>query len=301
VISRCGAGCGGHEALNIRQVSILRRIHVGRILALDRGNHSLKIALFDSGAIIGRWTGKDGRPVEALRMIARELALESVSAAGARISAADRRRLLDALLNSVPFHSAVFASVGPHWTAHIRRALETMRVSRILEVSSRIVLPFEILIDAPARVGPDRLAAAAGVAAAGEREAIIVDAGTAITIDVLSKRGFLGGAILPGRDLMYRALHEGTAALPLVSDGDAAIEPPARNTRDAIIAGARWGTVGAVRELIARSRSRVSKHARVWVTGAGGDEVAGRLGGGARYEKDLVFFGLHRLFEMNCR
>jgi type III pantothenate kinase len=150
-------------------------------------------------------------------------------------------------------------------------------------------------------VGPDRLAAAAGVVAAGDREGIIVDAGTAITVDVLAKKGFLGGAILPGKALCYRALHDGTAALPLVSDAPGTIGHPGRNTREAILSGVRWGVIGAVKELVARSRRHVSKDARVWVTGGGGAEIARHLGAGARYEGDLVFLGLRHLFDLNRR
>ncbi|MDD4856639.1 MAG: type III pantothenate kinase [Candidatus Krumholzibacteria bacterium] len=274
---------------------------MGWILALDRGNHSLKIALFDSGKIVGRWNGADSPPEDLLRMIAMELTAKSTASAPGRISRQDRKRLFDSILGSVMFHSAVFSSVVPRETKKIRAALDAMHVSRVLEIGSGVEFPFEILVDKPAKVGPDRLAAAAGVSAAGEKEAVIVDAGTAITVDVLSKKGFLGGAIFPGRDLVCRALHDGTAALPLVSPGSTAVMPPGSSTREAIIAGAQWGSIGAVKELVAISRRRLSRNARVWVTGAGGASIAGRLGKGARYEGDLVFLGLHRLFETNCR
>ena len=168
------------------------------ILALDRGNDALKAALFDSGTIIGKWREAGGRPEDSLRRIAAELARDSARAAGAGLSKADRALLLDAIRGSVMFHSVVFSSVDPRWTEAMRRVLDRMGASRVLEVSAKIEFPFGILVERPAKTGPDRLAAAAGVIAAGEREAIIVDAGTAITVDVLSKRGFLGGAIFPG-------------------------------------------------------------------------------------------------------
>ncbi len=244
------------------------------ILALDRGNDALKAALFDSGRIVGRWREEGARPEASLRRIARGLALDSASASRAKLSKADRALLLDAILGSVMFHSVVFSSVDPQWTKELRRALDRMGASRVLEVSAKIDFPFEILVERSSKTGPDRLAAAAGVVAAGGREAIVVDAGTAITVDVLSKKGFLGGAIFPGTALLYRALHDGTAALPLVTGKGEAAGPPGRNTRDAIVAGVEGGTAGAVKELVALSRRSVSKNARVWVTGGGGAGLA---------------------------
>jgi len=271
-----------------------------RLLAIDRGNRALKAALFDSGGIAGRWREERPRIEDSLRRIVLEIARGSAGAGHAQLAPRERARLMRVIRESVILHSAVFSSVSPRWGKGIRSALEGIGVSRILEVDSRIAFPFDILVERPARVGPDRLAAAAGVLASGEREAIIVDAGTAITVDVLSKRGFLGGAIMPGEHLMYRALHEGTAALPLVAGKGAANAPPGRNTNEAIASGVKWGAIGAVKELVARSRHEVSKEARVWVTGGGGAALAAELGPKARHEADLVFLGLASLFDLNC-
>ena len=269
------------------------------ILVLDRGTSSLKAALFDSGKIIGRWREPVAHPEETLRRIALESVLAAIPFKKSGLPQKDVQRSLRVIADSATFHRVVFSSVDTRWTREIRRVLGRMGSSRVLEVSAKTAFPFEILVKKPGKVGPDRLAAAAGVVASGGREGIIVDAGTAITVDILSKKGFLGGAILPGRDLMYRALHEGTSALPLVSDSCRAIEPPGRDTKEAIITGAEWGVVGAVKELVDRSRRHVSNRAAVWVTGGGGAPIASHLGTGARYESDLVFLGLHYLFELN--
>ena len=75
-------------------------------------------------------------------------------------------------------------------------------------------LPLAVALDEPHRVGIDRLAAAAAaslVKPAG-RPAVVVDCGTAVTVDMLAADGrFLGGAILPGPSLMARALADGTS------------------------------------------------------------------------------------------
>jgi type III pantothenate kinase len=115
--------------------------------------------------------------------------------------------------------------------------------------------PLRVDVELPERVGLDRLAAA--VAAhrlkAQHRAAIVVDAGSAITVDVIAPEGdFLGGAILPGWQLMARALADNTYLLPQVS-GPECVAPPevvGRSTEKAILSGLYWGSVGAVRELM---------------------------------------------------
>ncbi|MGB8855008.1 MAG: type III pantothenate kinase, partial [Pirellulales bacterium] len=75
-------------------------------------------------------------------------------------------------------------------------------------------LPIEVVVAEPQRVGIDRVAgaAAAAVLAQPRRAAIVVDCGTATTVDMVDPNGrFLGGAILPGPALLARALAEGTS------------------------------------------------------------------------------------------
>ena len=107
-------------------------------------------------------------------------------------------------------------------------------------------------LEHPERVGLDRLAAAAAVnrLRSPDRGAIIVDTGSAVTVDLLSADGvFRGGAILPGIDMSARALHEFTDLLPLVSLNELSVPPPALgvSTVTAIRGGLFWGQVGAVR------------------------------------------------------
>lgn len=105
----------------------------------------------------------------------------------------------------------------------------------------------------PERVGLDRLYAAAGAGALFARSCLVVDAGTALTVDVLRVEGasgaFLGGAIAPGPRLSAAALAGGTARLPLVEPRPGA---PAlgRVTEDALQAGIVVGFRGAAACLV---------------------------------------------------
>jgi len=109
----------------------------------------------------------------------------------------------------------------------------------------------------PETVGADRLAQASAAWERTQGPCVVVSMGTAITIDVVNRRGeFVGGLIAPGLRLMARALHEHTALLPEVEPARMA-SPVGRHTRDAIRAGISFAAEGLVRSALARTRGRV--------------------------------------------
>lgn len=127
-------------------------------------------------------------------------------------------------------------------------------------LADRRELGLSLDVDFPDKVGIDRLlnAVSANVLRADRQPAIIIDSGTATTVDYVSSAGaFCGGAILPGFDLCARALHQYTALLPLVPlsrviQRDGLPAELGRNTEAAITSGLYWGHVGAVKELMRR-------------------------------------------------
>lgn len=122
---------------------------------------------------------------------------------------------------------------------------------------TRADLPVTVDVDFPERVGLDRLlnAVAANALRPENRPAIVVDSGTATTVDWINSAGaFCGGAILPGFALSAEALHRYTALLPKLGLADLGPDIPVplgKNTEAALRAGIFWGQVGAVRQLIA--------------------------------------------------
>lgn len=157
-------------------------------------------------------------------------------------------------------------------------------------------LPWPPALPEPQRVGIDRLAAAAAAAVVKpEAEgAIIVDCGTAATVDMVAADGrFLGGAILPGPTLMARALAQGTSKLPEVWALEHADPPalPGRNTREAIAAGIGWGMRGAIAELVARGRLVLGPSAPVILTGGWSRAILPAVPG-ATEMPDLVLQGI---------
>lgn len=124
-------------------------------------------------------------------------------------------------------------------------------------ILDRQSLPLENATLEPNRVGMDRLLKAV----AGNRlrmaghPLIIVDCGTASTVDWIDSSGiFRGGAILPGMELFARALHDYTAQLPKLNLAEfpSVVRPVGRNTVEALQSGVYWGQVGAIHEVIAQ-------------------------------------------------
>jgi type III pantothenate kinase len=115
-------------------------------------------------------------------------------------------------------------------------------------------LPLHVQVDHPARVGIDRLldAVAANALRRPETPAIIIDAGSAVTVDWVDARGaFGGGSILPGLRLMAESLHDYTALLPLLQVHEPA-PLPARSTTTAMQAGIFWAVSGGIRTICER-------------------------------------------------
>jgi type III pantothenate kinase len=147
--------------------------------------------------------------------------------------------------------AVVAASVNPGLEAELERVVGDVASRRVVWVGKDLELPIKLLTDEPGQTGVDRVL---NVAAAYEqmgKACVVVDAGTAITVDACNDAGeFLGGAIAPGVRLQLDALHEYTAKLPRV----AALAPPdhafGNTTEQAILHGVYHGIRGMVRELV---------------------------------------------------
>jgi type III pantothenate kinase len=161
-------------------------------------------------------------------------------------------------------------------------------------VLTRYDFQMVIDVDAPEQVGIDRLAA--GLAAYHMRHnsasVIVIDAGTAITVDRVDEPGvFRGGAIFPGPFLLADSLHRHTYALPLVHVPDVPPSPVGKNTDAAISSGVFWGMVGAIRELVRRVGADLKAPPEIFFTG-GAEQTAIADLIGARQVPDLVLRGI---------
>lgn len=149
---------------------------------------------------------------------------------------------------------------------------------------------------APERVGPDRLFDAVATNRIRPREtpAVVIDSGTATTVNLIDRDGaFLGGAILAGFELLAAALHEKTALLPRIDalSFDSPADPVGRDTTSAIRSGLYWGLVGSVKELTARLSETTETSPTVVLTGGAAPLLAPHLPS-ARHEPYLTLQGM---------
>jgi type III pantothenate kinase len=156
-------------------------------------------------------------------------------------------------------------------------------------------LPLHIRVDEPSRVGVDRLLAALAADRLRQRDraAVIVDLGSAMTVDLVGADGaFEGGAILPGISMSARALAEQTDALPRIGL-DRLDKPPAapgKSTAAAIEAGRYWGAVGAIRELVRLYTVCKAAPPDLFLTGGASAQLADLFGphGDANHDSPIV-------------
>lgn len=158
-------------------------------------------------------------------------------------------------------------------------------------------LRLAVRLPRPDMVGVDRLldAVAANRLRRPDRAAVVVDVGTAITVDLLSAEGaFLGGAILPGIEMSARALHEFTDLLPRIemSELGAPPTPLGTETAAAMRSGLFWGAVGGIGQLVERMPGKAVKQPEIFLTGGAGPAVAELLGPTARHVPHLTLAGI---------
>ena len=200
----------------------------------------------------------------------------------------------------------LLVSTNPARLPEVRRALETV-VPRVLLAGEDFPLSLPTRYREPDRCGADRLVAALAAQELGRGKVVVVDAGTAITVDGVNGEGtFLGGQILPGLGLSLEALARHTA-LPSVSLAELQDPVPVlgRSTVECLVAGARHGLLAGLTATVALVAGEVGPGAPLLVTGADGPLLAALWGtapppqvGEVRLAPHLVVQGLARAFQL---
>ncbi len=123
----------------------------------------------------------------------------------------------------------------------------------------------------PKEIGADLIAAAMGaVALHPDTNLIIVDMGTATTLELVTKnKEFLGGTIMPGLKISVNALANGTAKLPSVEIAKP-VHSCGTNTIEAIQSGLYYGTAGSIKEICYQYQKSNFDGEKVYVIGTGG-------------------------------
>ncbi|MEO8437475.1 MAG: type III pantothenate kinase [Chloroflexota bacterium] len=226
------------------------------LLALDIGNTNITIGLFRAGALL------------ATRR----------AATNARATTDELELLLDGLLRldgiaTSDLDAIALASVVPALTGAVESIAE--RRDRPLLVASAGTVPLAVRVERPGEVGADRLVNALAAARLHGTPAVVVDFGTATTLDCVAADGaYVGGAIAPGLELGLEALAARTAKLPRIElrAPDRAI---GRDTVSAMQAGTVFGYQALAAGLLARVRVELAD-----ANGVAPDEVHAILTGG---------------------
>ncbi len=182
-----------------------------------------------------------------------------------------------------------------HLEAWLRQQGDT-----VIVINDPQLLPLRVLVDRPDHVGIDRLLDAVAVNSrrtAGS-PAVIIDAGSAVTVDWLDEMGtFQGGAILPGLRLMAQALHDYTALLPLIKTPAAPPLLPGNSTTAALEAGVYWAVAGGITALIAEYGRRAAQQPEVHLTGGDAAALVPALPS-ARYWSEMTLEGIRLTAEV---
>ena len=239
-------------------------------IAVDIGNSAIKLTLKTAGTVYET----------SLSLVESDW---QISAAQWALSHSDEQQLA--------WH---IASVHPRATETLVDHLSTTFPPANVQLMTWRDVPMEPNVDEPDRLGIDRLISAYAATLQSEPPLIVVDAGSAITVDFVSaNRQFQGGAILPGLSMQFASLAKGTASLPLLNFMNRKPQYPAKNTQDAIFSGVLAAATAAIDLLI----SEYCKHADI----TGEDVPVVLTGGDAPVVSPHLQHNHERIDNLVCR
>jgi type III pantothenate kinase len=254
----------------------------GRLLAIDIGNTSIAIGVFDGEALEATFrvaTDQENFPDEYAVLLLDLLATRGIEPDD--IGAAIMSCTVPPLIGTFQLVCRQHFGVEP------------------IVVGPGVRTGIRVLYDNPREVGPDRILHAVAALEQYDPPLVIVDLGTACVFDAVSRDGdYLGGAIAPGIGLASQALFSRAAMLHRVSiehpDG-----PIGRNTVHSIQSGIFFGYVEMVRGMVRRFKEAIGDEALVIGTGGYAHLVAEEAGCFDVIEDNLNLDGLRLVYEAN--
>ena len=205
---------------------------------------------------------------------------------------------VEAIVEAFPaLERAIVASSG-EGEAELAERLQEARITT-LRLDYRTPLPIGNEYLTPQTLGVDRIAAAVGACQMyGCRSCLIVDFGTAITIDVVEDGIFKGGNISPGASTRLRALNDYTSRLPLCEPTDEVLSY-GRTTREAIEQGVMQGITHEIKGYV-DSFLLKNEEKSIIFTGGEAKYFANRIKNAIFAKCDLVVCGLNSILEYNA-
>ncbi|MBC7785739.1 MAG: type III pantothenate kinase [Burkholderiales bacterium] len=184
------------------------------------------------------------------------------------------------------------ASVNPAVADVVAKAVFRATGKTVQWVGKDIDLPMKVLTEKPAETGVDRVCVLAAAYEQMQKACVVVDAGTAITVNLCNDAGeFLGGAITPGATMMLDMLHDNTASLPAVT----LVVPSGaigKNTQEAMLQGVYYGARGIVKELVENYATELGIWPDLICTGGDAETLFGGWELVHAISPDLVLYGI---------
>ncbi len=252
------------------------------LLAIDIGNTNVALGVFEGEMLRATWNvatdidkTADEYAVLLLNLLPRE---------GLNLSDID--------------HVSIACVVPPLLTIFEELSQRYFKISPLV-VGPGVKTGVRICTDNPREVGADRVANAAAAHHLYSGPMILIDFGTATTLDVLSKEGdYLGGAIAPGILISAEALFERASKLPRVE-----LVPPehaiGKNTVTTMQSGIIFGYVGLIESLVKRMNRELGQEAYVVATGGLAKIIAGQTKVVNMVNMHLTLIGLRLIHELN--
>jgi type III pantothenate kinase len=205
---------------------------------------------------------------------------------------------IDVLQNDYPELKQVILSAVKEYSPKLKDALQT-KFDQFIELDSNTPLPIENCYKTPETLGKDRIAAVVGgFDLYPGNNLLIIDAGTAITYDILNdKHQYLGGNISPGVEMRYKALHQFTGKLPLIEHRKFD-KLYGTTTEEAILAGVQHGVVFEIDKAIDTFNDFYT-NLKVIITGGDADFFDNKLKNSFFVNFNLTAMGLNRILEYN--
>ncbi len=209
------------------------------------------------------------------------------------------------IVHTYPIDACIISSTGKE-NDELEKDLADIGCKQILLLSHTTPVPIINKYKSPETLGMDRLAAVVGAYnEMPDKDILIIDAGTAITYDLLTAQGeYLGGNISPGIELRFRALHEFTAKLPLVNQNysleDNSTIPNQMSIGTNTFSAIKMGVIDGIKyEIEGFIRSFITKypHLLVFLTGGNAFDFDSTIKKRIFADKYLVLKGLNRILK----
>ncbi len=241
------------------------------LLAIDIGNTNINLGLFKKNRLVSRYS----------------IATHKKS----------YRKELGAIFKHHKIEDVIISSVVPQAAVILRKDLSRFFTPKPLLTGSSIMIPIINRYRKPRQVGQDRLVNTYAAVRLYRAPAIVVDFGTAVTFDLVSRqKEYLGGMILPGLRLSLSSLAEKTALLPSIK-----LQKPrefiGRDTPNSMLSGIVYGFAALTQDMIRRIKDKIGRDAVVIFTGGDSALLAQYVKGINRVDADLTLKGLCLLYQ----